>query len=64
MTDSRRTQRAGFTDTQRVALLESDMDEMEAALGKLMARLSWLIGTTFLLAIAIFSAVVSVAAVR
>ena len=56
--------RAGFTDTQRIALLEGDMDTIEAKHDKILSRVNWLIAMTFTLALAIFSAVVSVAVVR
>lgn len=56
--------RAGFTDTQRIALLEGDMDTNEAQHDKILSRVNWLIAMTFTLALAIFSAVVSVAVAR
>lgn len=56
--------RAGFTADQRISLLEGDVDAIEARHDKMMTRINWLIGTVFLLAIGIFSAVVSVAMVR
>ena len=64
MSESRREARTNFTDTQRIGLLEGDMDTIEARHDKLVSRINWLIGTTFVLAIAIFSAVVSVAVAR
>lgn len=56
--------RAGFTVEQRVALLESDMDQIDVKFDKLMSRMTLVITTSIMLAIAIFSAVVSVAVVR
>lgn len=44
--------------------MERDVDALDLKFDRLMARVNWLIATTFLLSIAIFSGVVTVASIR
>lgn len=54
----RRQQRDSWTEPQRIATLEDEMDESDARYDAINKKLNWLVGVAFALLVAVVSGII------